>query len=56
MAENRKIEANFNPNPIPSAENYLKVVIVDKLIFSEVSKAYRISGLKNTFCLILSIL
>ena len=56
MAENMIIEANFYPNPIPSAENYLKVVIVNKLIFSEVSKAYRISGLKNIFCFILSIL
>ena len=56
MAEKIIIEESFCPTPISSAENYLKVVIVVRLIFRELSKAYRINGLKNTLFFILSIL
>ena len=56
MTKKIKTEETFDPIPISSDLNYLKAVIVEMFIFSETSKAYRISGLKNTLFFILSIL
>ena len=55
MTENNRIEVSFYPDPISSDESDLKVGIVIRFNLSETSKAYLISGLKNTFFFMFSI-